>query len=119
MVRRRFAREPARGRLRPRLCPLLRLGVRLRRVRRIAFSPTQLEQAIEQFHTLCADGRVDCQSRSVLVARNEDVRLTGELYYRKVDYPNLSFYIGRTLKDAYQWLADGDGTAAEQVARRR
>jgi hypothetical protein len=78
----------------------------LRRVLRIAFSPEQMAQAVDQFHALRADGWVECRSRSVLVARNEDVRQTGELYYRKVDCPGLQFHIARTLDEAYRWLAD-------------
>jgi hypothetical protein len=85
----------------------------LRRVRRVAFPPRQMERAVEQFHTLRDEGWVDCSSRSVLVGRIEDVRVTGELYYRKVDCPSVQFRITHTLDAAYRWLDHG---RVEEVA---
>jgi hypothetical protein len=80
----------------------------LRRVFHIVFLPRHLERAVDQFRTLREEGWIECSSRSVLMARDEDVRLTGELYRRKVDCPASQFRIARTIDAAYRWLAENE-----------
>lgn len=73
-------------------------------VHRTVITTEEMERVLERFRTFREEGRVDPDSRSVIVGMDEDLRASGLLYQHKAGRSNDQLAIVDTLEEALQWL---------------
>ena len=76
----------------------------VRFVHQTIITTEEMEQVLDRFRTFRENGRVDPDSRSVIVGMDEDLRASGLLYRHKAGRSDDQLAIVDTLEEALQWL---------------
>jgi len=86
----------------------------VRSVHQTVITTDEMQRVVERFRTYRAEGRVDPDSRSVIVGMDEDLRASGLLYQHKAGRADDQLAIVDTLEEARQWLGiDGPVSVLE------
>lgn len=76
----------------------------IRFVHNTVITVDEMERILERFRTLRELGRVDPDSRSVIVTTDQDVQISGALYQYKAGRSDDKFKIVGTIEKAREWL---------------
>lgn len=66
--------------------------------------PEDMERVVDLFRTYRKEGRVNSDSRSVIITGEESIRMTGVLYKYRSNRSDDQFAIVDTLEEARRWL---------------
>lgn len=75
-----------------------------RSVRVTVIGPEDMERVVDRFRTYREEGRVDSDSRSVIITGEENIQMTGVLYKYRSNRSDNQFEIVDTLEEARRWL---------------
>jgi hypothetical protein len=76
----------------------------VRFVHQTIITTEEMERVLERFRTFREEGRVDPDSRSVIVGMDADLRASGLLYQHKAGRSDDQLAIVNTLEEALEWL---------------
>lgn len=76
----------------------------VRFVHQTVITTEEMQRVVERFRAFREEGRVDPDSRSVIVGMDEDMRTSGLLYQHKAGRSDDQFAIVDTMEGARRWL---------------